>query len=167
MADLDFSGLDSIAAGGQNYPGIDTGMRKSLAPLTRELEKNKAEREASLKICQDRQEAAQRISTIRASILHGLSCGENLAGLFLQAMEALALLTDNRTMYDQAAADISAVYACSLHEPAAVELEVDAIRDRLAKIEAARRAETGEAACRRMDAAIAAHKAKLQQLQGE
>ena len=101
---------------------------------------------------------------LQMEILRGLQKGENITKLFLKAMEALAILTGNGTLKENSLKAIESTYAYAFNEPGSVEVEIEQIRDRIAKLEASR-AVMPEDRLDRIDYAIKAHKQRLELLE--
>ena len=118
----------------------------------------------SIDIYRKYQENAKKTELLQAEILKGLERGENLAALFLKAMKALSLCTDNSILYSQAEQDIRIVYGLALHEPAAQEQAEAETRERLEKLRALRADSTDDETCKRLDIAIAMHVKQLKNM---
>ena len=133
-------------------------------PLFREQQRQRENAEQAATVYEAHQAAIKKVSSTEAAILKGLAAGENIAALFLKAVEGLSLLTGNRLLYEQAAADIGTIYGYALQDPAAAELEAENVRERLKRLEAAAEANPGSA--ENIARAIRAHRAQLERLTG-
>lgn len=133
-------------------------------PLFREQQRQRENAEQAATVYGAHQAAIKKVSSTEAAILKGLAAGENIAALFLKAVEGLSLLTGNRLLYEQAAADIGTIYGYALQDPAAAELEAENVRERLKRLEAAAEANPGSA--ENIARAIRAHRAQLERLTG-
>lgn len=133
-------------------------------PLFREQERQRENAEQAATVYAAHQAAIRKVGRIEAEILKGLAAGENIAALFLKAVEGLSLLTGNGLIYEQAAADIGTIYGYALQDPAAAELEAGNVRERLTRLEAAAAANPGSA--ENIARAIRAHRAQLERLTG-
>lgn len=109
---------------------------------------------------QDAQKAAQQLMI---EILGGVSAGENICSLFLKATRAIALATDNKAFADQIEKDVPAIYGYGLHDPLAIGAELDAVKERLSKLEEAVK-EAPEEERKRIERAIIEHKKQVQML---
>ena len=133
-------------------------------PLYREQQRQKENAEQVATVYKAHQAAVKKVGSIEAEILKGLSAGENIAALFLKAVEGLSLLTGNGLLYEQAAADIGTIYGYALRDQTAAELEAANVRERLKRLEAA--AATGSGDTDNIARAIRAHRAQLERLTG-
>lgn len=133
-------------------------------PLFREQQRQRENAEQAATVYEAHQAAVKKVRSTEAAILKGLAAGENIAALFLKAVEGLSLLTGNRLLYEQAAADIGTIYGYALQDPAAAELEAGNVRERLKRLEAAAEANPGSA--ENIARAIRAHRAQLERLTG-
>lgn len=146
----------------------ESGAQQANAPqgvgsvLTVRQSRERSAEAAAVEVYQQHQAAIKQAGEIPSRILKGLAAGENIAELFLQAVKGLSLLTGNKQLYTQAENDICTLYGEILHDPAAAELEAEAIRERLERLEAARqRGENVDT----VERAIRAHRLKLQQIE--
>ena len=131
-------------------------------PLFREQQRQQENAEQAATVYAAYQAAIKKVSSTENAILTGLAAGENIAALFLKAVEGLSLLTGNRLLYEQAAADIGTVYGYALQDLAAAALEAANVKKRLSRLEAAAEANTGNAD--NIARAIRAHRAQLERL---
>ena len=133
-------------------------------PLFREQQRQRENAEQAATVYEAHQAAIKKVSNTEAEILKGLAAGENIAALFLKAVEGLSLLTGNALLYEQAAADIGTIYGYALRDPAAAELEAESVRERLRRLEAA--AIDNPDSAENIARAIRAHRAQLEKLTG-
>lgn len=112
---------------------------------------------------QQYQDNLRRSGTIPSEILKGLSAGEDIHSLFLKAVEAIALMTNDNQIYKQAEADIREVYGVALHHKEPLQAELEAVEQRLFNLEEAVLWETGNER-KRIEKAIEAHQHRAEKL---
>lgn len=105
-------------------------------------------------------------TTMEIAILKGIEEGKNIAGLFLMAAKALAIVTNNSAFYTQVEADLSAMHGYGLQDQSVVEMEIESAEIRLEKLKKAIEG-APEAEAKRMERAIASHEKLLKELKGE
>ena len=181
--ELDFTGLeklshrspqDGLLEGGQ---GRYTPKREKpaeglirategIGKLQREADRRKEETERNLEVYRTYQSNIKAAGQLRAEILKGAKNGESVYTLFLKAAKAISCMTGNTLFYKQLEGDIKTIYGEGLLEPAPLEMEIEAIKDRLQLLRSAktRAGTTGESQSR-IEAAIAAHEQRKDQLQ--
>lgn len=138
---LDFTKLDSISAQSarEDFREPLDDVAGNLA-IKREkkrysaLEGIQKERELLRKIHLNYQEAFRKSEELRLAIAKGIDTGEAPTSLLLKALECISLLTGDKMTYTQQEKDIVAIYGWGLREPASLELELDAVRARLAML---------------------------------
>lgn len=79
----------------------------------------------------------RKASQLQADILKGANAGEDIYTLFLQAVQVISLMTGNVPYYEQIKADIMAVYGIALQEPQALNVLLDAVQNRINKLDIA------------------------------
>lgn len=109
------------------------------------------------------QENISKAYQLKVGILQGLQRGENLAELFLQACKVIGLMSGNEAFAQEAENNLRTLYGNVFREPGSVELEMEAIQNRLNMLEQARLRSSG-ADQTRIETAIRLHQAKLEPL---
>ena len=103
---------------------------------------------------------------LQAEVLSGLKLGKPLPELLLKALEALSCLTHTDTALTQAKEDLAAMYAYVLEEPDSVQLEIDQLETRMARMKEALTADDIPDHDKRViEAAILAHQKAVRRLQ--
>lgn len=105
-------------------------------------------------------------TTMQIAILKAIAEGENIATLFMMAAKALSITSDNSAFFNQAQADLIAMYAYGLSDPSVVKLEVENVEYRLERLKKLIK-EAPEAEASRMQRAVAAHEKLLAQLKAQ
>ena len=129
--------------------------------LQREADKRKQERERFLEGIAEYQDNIRKAGTLRADILKGLQSGEDLAKIVLQACKVISLQTGDKTFYEQAEAEVTAIYGYGLKEVYPLHRELQKAQERLTKLEAAEKVEQDTAQKRRLQEAIRRHREKI------
>lgn len=128
---IDFSALDSISSIGEDF-------REDSAPrLERKAQGITEERERIAQAYREYQENIKHSAILQAEIAKGLLAGESIYTLFLKAMDAIGRMVGDRQLLDRTRSTMISVYGVGLREAEPLELEKDAIRGRLAKLETA------------------------------
>ncbi len=133
--------------------------------LEREQDRQKQELLKAHEVYAAYQSNTRKAEQITIDISKGLQRGENLAALFLKAVECISLLTDNRVLYSTSKSTIQTVYGIALHERAAADLTAAAVTDRLDKLRQSEHEITDEAAKSRLQQAIREHEKLLKDLE--
>lgn len=110
------------------------------------------------------QENIRKAGQRETEILKGLQRGENIAILFLQALEICGLYSGTMVTRDVAADYLQTVYGLALHDTAAAEMTAAAIRGRIDRMTAALATADGFGISR-LTQAIKAHKDQLERLE--
>ena len=192
--ELDFRGLNSIAGAefeepqkkdpvitpqaGQNGAGEGNNTPASQKPaegremalngmsgLQREAERRTAALETAADVYKRWQRDAIATAQLQSEILKGVKTGEGIYSLFLKACKAISLTTDNSLFYNQIAADIPAIYGAGLLEAEPIEIELQATRERLARLREAEERETQANTRKRIQTAIRAHTERIEELE--
>lgn len=104
------------------------------------------------------QDNIKKSEALQASILKGIKAGEDPTALLFQALDAIARMTDNPLFYEQAASYLITIHGEAFTEAVPLEIELQAVQDRLGKLEAASRREHREDEKARISAAIREHR---------
>ena len=163
MNELDFSALDSIQAADNNADLKQPVEEENagLSSLQRKADNRKRELEEAAAVYREYQLASRRSDQLRAEILKGIRAGEDIYSLFLKAGRAIALMTHNSVFYSQLEKDVLEIYGNGLQEQAPLQIQIDAAKTRLQKLQEAEARESSQ----QLQAAIRAHKDKIQQLE--
>lgn len=101
--EIDFSILDSMGpAAGSSKPAEAAREDAAPAEFKRQTEKATQKRNYALEVYKVYQERTKATEGLQNRIMKGLNTGEPIEDLFLLAIEALGLATDNTVMIDQA-----------------------------------------------------------------
>lgn len=104
-----------------------------------------------------------RSEAARTRLLKGIARGEDPCALLLEALACISLMTGDTLLLEQGRADLLAIYGEGLLRPVPLQMQLDQVRDRLARLKAARPADPDSAA--RIQRAVEAHQSRLQALQ--
>lgn len=104
-----------------------------------------------------------RSEAARTGLLKGIAAGEDPFALLLQALACISLMTGDTLLLEQGRADLLAIYGEGLLEPVPLQMQLAQVRDRLARLKAARPTDPDSAA--RIQRAVEAHQSRLQELQ--
>ena len=113
---------------------------------------------------QQYQENIRRSGTLQSDILKGLAEGEDIHSLFLKAVEAVALMTNNNQLLQQAESDIVTVYGVGQGQAQPLRQELEAVEKRLFNLEESLLWWTDQDEQRRIQRAIDAHRRKAEKL---
>lgn len=136
-----------------------------IKPLIDEHERAEADHRKTLDIIRAYQSNIKTSSKMQNEIMQGLSAGEGIYSLFLKAMKAISLMTDNELLYNQAKNDIIAIYGEGLLEKPPLEQELKATQERLERLQEAEKREASIDETQRIKRAIEAHKRRAEQIQ--
>lgn len=113
---------------------------------------------------QQYQENIRRSGTLQSEILKGLAEGQNIYSLFLKAIEAIALMTNDNIIKEQAEGAITTVYGIGQGEEIPLQRELEATEKRLFNLEESLLwCETMDDQ-RRIERAIEAHRHRAEKL---
>ena len=96
---------------------------------------------------------------MQAEILKGAAAGADIYDLFLKAVKALSLLTNDNVIYGEVERNVRAVYGIGLSEASPLSAELEEVEGRLSKLRAAAQNEKGDD-LKRIQHAIAEHEAR-------
>lgn len=133
-------------------------------PLEFEQAYQRAMQEQAKEVYKEHQENIRKVGQLDTEILKGLQNGENLAILFLKAVKAMTLCTGNKAEYDIIESTLLSVYGAGLHEKEVVSVSVDAVQNRLDRLQKALTEVTDRNDRSRIEQAIQAHQKQLEQL---
>jgi len=133
--------------------------------LQRKADGRKKQLEDSARVLKEYQTNKRLTNELVAEITKGIQQGADIHGLFLKAVEALALTTNDTLLYDNARQNLKTIYGIGLKETHALELEREDTQTRLERLTQALndavRAEDKE----RLKNAIEAHQKHLKAIQ--
>lgn len=160
-----------IESEGNNTPESQNAVEGQLnAPagmgaLQRQADQAKRDKENTLAIYQRYQQATNQSAALRTEILRGVKAGESIYSLFLKAVKAVSLMSNERLFYDQIAGELPTIYGKGLLEPEPLELELTAVKERLERLQQAEtRAQTAQELAQ-IQAAIRAHREQIERLE--
>ena len=177
--DLDFSKIDSLgspqkpanefkATDNTNTPKTTKKPaegKPEAQNLQRKADGRKKQLEDSARVLKEYQTNKRLTNELVAEITKGIQQGADIHGLFLKAVEALALTTNDTLLYDNARQNLKTIYGIGLKETHALELEREDTQTRLERLTQALndavRAEDKE----RLKNAIEAHQKHLKAIQ--
>lgn len=76
----------------------------------------------------------QKAAQLQGNILKGVSAGQDIYTLFLQASEVISLMTDNKPFIEQIKADIVAVYGLALEEKTPLKTALEIVQGKIDKL---------------------------------
>lgn len=179
--ELDFSKLDSL--GSPQKPASEPkeknhskhpktaktpaeGKREPQAQaLQRKADNRRKQLEDSAGILKEYQNNKRLTNELVAEITKGLQQGADIHGLFLKAVEALALTTNDPLLYDNARQDLKTIYGIGLGETHALELERKDTQTRLERLTQALNEAVRVEDKERLKGAIKAHQKHLETIQ--
>lgn len=179
--DLDFSKIDSL--GNPQKPAdtsiatnhikipemtknpIEARIGANTHTLQRKADSRKKQLEDSAEILKEYQTNKRLTNGLVSEITKGVQQGIDIYDLFLKAVEALALATNDTALYERTRDNFKAIYGIGLKETRALELEIEDTQKRLERLTQslnnADRVEDKE----RIKNAITAHQKHLETLQ--
>ena len=104
---------------------------------------------------------ARRSEELQAAVIKGAKAGESPCRLLLLCAEAISLMTDNHTFYDQVERSLKAVYGEALREAEPLAIDLEQTRDRLARIREAEAKAQSLDLKEEMQHAIRAHEQRI------
>lgn len=137
---------------------------KPISPLEVEQEEQRQAMALALEVCRTYQDNIRKTGQLNTEILKGLQRGESLPSLFLKAVKALTLCTGNIANYDVIESTLLAVYGTALKDKDASELNAEAVRSRLDRLEKALPEISDTRERSRIEQAIEAHQRQLERL---
>ena len=110
----------------------DADMLKQLAePPAAIYQPDESDGARQLKLYTNWQNSYGKARILKQEIMTGITKGDNIYPLFLKALQAIAELTDDQQLHDQAGKIVPAVYGDILQEPALLRDELDEIERRI------------------------------------
>lgn len=133
--------------------------------LQRKANDRKKQLEDSAGILKEYQKNKRLTNEIVAEITKGIQQGADIHGLFLKAVEALALTTNDTLLYDNARQNLKTIYGIGLKETYALELEREDTQTRLERLTQALNDAVRVENKERLKNAIEAHQKHLKAIQ--
>ena len=164
--ELDFTGLSDL----ENQKAPEPKQQRSMpaagtADLQRTADTVRSTIETAEGVLARYQNATMEAGSLRNDILKGVRSGEGIYSLFLKAVKVIALTTGNSLYYDQIEQDLLAIYGAGLHEQEPLQIEKEATQKRLEKLLEAEKTETQADTRERIQAAIRAHRKRIEELE--
>lgn len=110
------------------------------------------------------QDNIKAAGALQIAIQKGIRAGEPLPRLLALAVECIGRMTGNSLFPAETIKDLQAIYGYGLGVPEPLEGQIQAISDRLTRLEAAYRAESDSDTRRRIKNAIKQHQADLDRI---
>ena len=133
--------------------------------LQRKADNRQKQLEDSARVLKEYQTNKRLTTELVTEITKGVQQGTDIYDLFLKAVEALALVTNDTALYERIRDNLKVIYGIGLKEPRALELEKEDTQKRLERLlqalNNADRVEDKE----RLKNAITAHQKHLETLQ--
>lgn len=179
--ELDFSVLDNIKSDvlncpvsiGNNNTRRNTHKEEESQPQGKyegekgvsfnKLEQIRQDNKKQAAIYQKEQENIKKAGDMIPEITKGILAADNPLALLLKAIECIGIMTGNNAFYSQSLNDIKTVYGIGLHDPQAIEIELQETDSRLAKLWAAINEATPEEQ-KNLERAIKAHERRIDYL---
>lgn len=177
---IDFSALDAISApsapttheqggGGKlstpDPTSANRGNSDGLERLQREADQNKDDRERARDVYNEYQHNILAASEAKNAILKGIDKGESLCALLLLAAEAIARTTNDSIFASVVKRKMVEVRGLGLGDPEALDMERQAIEQRLEKLHNALERERGTEQESGIKWAIRAHEQERQHIE--
>lgn len=160
---IDFSPLQKLNRDGaltSSHPVSD------ISPHLQALsDENRAKLENAAKVYAKYQKNTLVSDNLQCEINKGLKSGEDIYVLFLKAVKAISLMTNNSAFYDVARKDLISIYGAGLKEPPALEIELKDVQTRLDKLRAASRDETDSDNVARIKTAVEWHEKEVSRIE--
>lgn len=133
--------------------------------LIQQAQREREDHQRSLAVYQKYQANTKTSEQLQTSILKGLRAGEAVETLFLQAAEAISLMTGNSAFYSQVEGDLRAIYGRGLQHKPPLQMELQSAQERLGRLLEAEERETGLEIRERIHGAIVAHRGAIAELE--
>ena len=156
-----------IEAAGATNPPTDKNDNRgggNMPKLQLTADKRAADLEKAAGILKEYQEHTAAANALIIEIAKGIKGGADIHILFLKALEALELMTNNK-MLEETAADFRTIYGAGLHTDSLLTIELEQMQARLSKLEQAAADETISSGERdRISGAIKRHRARIERI---
>lgn len=159
---IDFSPLRELNKGGTStLPPSAPDISPRLQALSDE---NRAKLEHAANVYAEYQKNTLLSDSLQCEINKGLKAGEDIYTLFLKAVQAVSLMTNNPTFYNVARKDLLAIYGMALEKPPALQIELNEVQARLDKLRQAAEREQDTDDIARIKTAIQYHEKAVEQI---
>lgn len=159
---IDFSPLREL-----NKSGTSTAhpSAPNISPRLQALsDENRARLEEASRIRAEYQKNTLLSDSLQCEINKGLKVGEDIYTLFLKAVQAVSLMTNNPTFYNVARKDLLAIYGMALEKPPVLQIELNEVQARLDKLRQAAEREQDTDDIARIKTAIQYHEKAVEQI---
>ena len=129
----DVFSLNNIENATEGNLGANTGILK----LQKEANEQESERERAICVYKEYQNNIRLSGQLNTEIIKGLKTGEDIYRLFLKAIKSISLMTSDNAIYPIAEQDIREIYGIGLQEPLPLQIELEQVEERLARLEKA------------------------------
>lgn len=179
--DLDFSKIDSLGSpqkpanepkevnSSKTFKTAKKPAEGKIEPqaqaLQRKADNRQKQIEDSARVLKEYQKNKRLTTSIVAEINHGLQQGLDIYDLFLKAVEALALVTNDTALHKRTRDNLKAIYGVGLREPRALEIEKQETQKRLKRLIKSLEEASDISDQLRLKRAIQAHQKHLKTLQ--
>lgn len=126
---------------GENATGGSFEGSEGDARLQRKADTVKAKVEDALDVYRTYQENIRTAGQLQQEIREGVYLGADIYSLFLKAVEAISLMTGDRSYREQIERSLLTVYGKGLKEPEPLALQLEAVQTRIEKLLDARKQE--------------------------
>ncbi len=154
--------LEEYARQQQNVEA-DLSVQKKTSLEIRQQEAENA-RQQALEVYAYYQDNIRKTELLSTEILKGLQSGEPLAKLFLKAVRALSLCTNNKVEYDIVEDTLLTVYGLAFRDDDVMGLSAEKVSRRLERLNVALNSVENESERCRIQQAIQAHQKALDKL---
>lgn len=148
----------------QQNAEIDLPVQQKKTSLAIRQQEAENTRQQALEVYAHYQDDIRQTEQLSTEILKGLQCGEPLAKLFLKAVKALSLCTDNKVEYDIIEDTLLTVYGSAFHDEEVMAISAEKISKRLDRLNDALKSADNESDKCRIQQAVQAHQKKLDKL---
>jgi len=136
-------------------------------PLVKRREEELQEVERARDVYGRYQQNIKAVGTMRAEILQGVRAGKPIEPLFLKACKMISSMTAEPLFAEQVEHDLVTIYGKGQGAAAVLQAEAEQVQDRLDRMLQALESVTEPGDRKRLEAAIEAHRNRLQELRGD
>ena len=188
MTNLDFSGIDKISSkkekkntnttatqshsnklktnnttNGKNGLNGQLEGLESKTPFDRQIERQNRHISMAREVYSTYQNNIKLSQLKRSSILKGLASGEDIYSLFLEAIEIISLMTEDKSYYDQIKKDLMTIGKATDNKPV-IEIEIKEAKQQLEQLEKAMTTTSTKEDKERLQRAIKRHRDRIESL---
>lgn len=165
---LDFSGLFAEDSNGDSLPGGGENEQPEQAKrLLVESQREREDHRQSLAVYRAYQENIKQSEQLQTEIRKGIKTGEDIYSLFLKAVKAISLMTNNGGLFTQIEADIRDIYGKGLNYTQPLQIELQNAQDRLRRLMEAEQEETYTESREGIKKAVQAHREYITELEAK